>query len=1563
MTAYYLAALLCQGHAQGQEGTVTSVAIQQAGHSDPLDDVIVEFKHDDIGRRLSLQVKRKITISAANSNRDFRDIIGRSLARRTALDFQPDLDRYGFAVEDVATAAFSDLRRLIQWAISSPTANEFAARFAKGGSASSTARTLRDKLSCLIGPQSPDDEARFYRQFAALRLDGLMESGALRAAVFNQLRDLVAEEGHEILLFDRLCRIARDGASAARKWTRNTLLRQLKGIVRLRVAPNYRGDVQRLASYSTACMAAISDNIEGFRVKRPAIEEDVRRRLAQCRIVNISGLPGCGKSSILKRVANKRANHGPILFLKSDRLHGSDWLTFAVSIGVKHHRIPDLLTEIGTAGTPTLFVDGIDRIRPDQRGIIIDIVRAIEESDDLSNWKVLASSRNQGLEAYRAWFPETFCHSGGIADVLVKQFSDAETASLARAKPELSGLLMGSPSVREIARRPFFACVLARGVTQDASAPQTEVDLINAWWGGGGHDAPAESVPQRQRALLDLAEKGVRDLGRDIGVRALTDATIAQIGALDEDDIIRKREEGVLYSFAHDIYFEWVFFRLLVEQGSNWIRTLRDTAEPPLLGRVVGLLAQHAMLSPGKWTDGVNRLATQTLRAQWYREWLTAPPLSASFKNGLNEYHSLLSKNNYELLDKVLVWFQALHTTPNPILLMQATGEEEASDRERWAYTIGWPADSYGWARFLDWLFGLASNLPVRLIPKVVEVFSVWQYAFGAVVNARSEKILEFCENWLVDLEGQAAGADELGSWRKLGREARSNLATAMRSIVLFSAKVYSGRARDLLKRAIDSEVVRREAYSDLVGFTSIVAGVASDLIVSLGKAEVMTELPQDRTRREDREERERWEQWHRVLAIPDADRTSEQRREAEHMPFVRGVERASLDDVGVAKFHAFYYPPSYMREPFRGLFANDQEAALGLVRDLANHATRGWRQVHDIDRIGRGTPIPVVVEFPWGSQEFWGDWHVYSWFMGHLAAPPLECAFLSLGNWAFRQIESGRDTDEIIREIVEGNDCYAVLGLSMVVALQTSQLTNTTLAIATCQRLWHHDIRRVSQEPDWGRDWFGLSGGSSGVAQQGDGGICLDMRLSRCRDVRSLAKAFALGNDRELGRRFKEALSRFPDELPYLTEENRSDEKTTAWLGDCAAWFAPMGDPVNYRSQECEEGHQVLYHDPVKPTTREVAKATEAATYLGEATRLSWAANSITDGALTDGMNLIEAVLWARERDAVEMFRKRQEIGAHTIQSAISAIAACVIQFGAPSADELQWARDVMVRIARMEEPADTFWGSEIPWHPIRFLISTLGYLRETNDSDRDPARQLMHLSIHPREEIRKLAFEKLLGDGDPGVAWAAARLAIGFAIVYRPKIGRSGAVDNTVNEKRRRKCLRETLRSLDIDAAAKPISMPDAWCESRVNDSERDDRVYVDPNPSFNAAFAATVLGYMPVEAWCQSDVYKPLVETMLKGLVKWTSERLMLARSDDRRRSSDAGSELVEWNSRLGGLLARVAPYFEAEMVRDDLIGPFLAPNDNGLTVLVTFASSVVARPFARCRASAAEYVGDT
>jgi ATPase family associated with various cellular activities (AAA) len=643
--AYYLAALLRGEKAMLQRGSVSSVAVQQAGHGQPMDDLIVEFRDTDGPRTLGLQVKSTVTVSGAATNKDFRDVLNRARETRQTPGFQADRDAYGYVVENVAEAGHRSLNRLIIWAESSPTPAAFDRRFTEGGAAAAAERALRGELAPLIGASVAEDEWNFYRHFVAARLNGLDETGIVWTEITNRLQELVAsnEDGQEVLLFDRLCRIVRDGAGTARKWTRSALLAQLRGVVRLKVSPSFRDDIDTLVQFSTDGLNEIAESIDGFEVDRAALQQAVYERLGASRVVNISGLPGCGKSVVLKRVAAEAGQRGPILFLKSDRLTGKSWVEFAAALGLKHRKLDDLLAEIGATGTATLYIDGIDRIDPDQKRIILDILNTIEANPGLSNWRVLATSRDQGLETYRAWFPATFYSGTQIGDVQVKPFNDDEAEALAKEKPGLRHLLMGTPPVKAIARRPFFAAVLARSFSDGKTEPQTEVDLINAWWARAGHDAPVEVVPQRQRALLDIAEKGVANLGKKVAARSLAPPTFEHIAALRSDLLVRGNNGDASYSFTHDIFFEWTFFRLLIDLDDTWIEGLAEAGEPPLLGRVVGLLAQHSIAEPGKWSASYAALDGSTLRPQWRREWLTAPPFTSAFVSRQKEFTELVT--------------------------------------------------------------------------------------------------------------------------------------------------------------------------------------------------------------------------------------------------------------------------------------------------------------------------------------------------------------------------------------------------------------------------------------------------------------------------------------------------------------------------------------------------------------------------------------------------------------------------------------------------------------------------------------------------------------------------------------------------------------------------------------------------------------------------------------------------------------------------------------------------------------------------------------------------------
>jgi hypothetical protein len=99
VVAYYLAHLLRHEGAAGLPGNVASVAVQQHGQGNPMDDLVVQFDESGAIRNLSLQIKRKVTISGSNSNKDFRAIIAAAAETEALSSFARGSDKCGFLVE------------------------------------------------------------------------------------------------------------------------------------------------------------------------------------------------------------------------------------------------------------------------------------------------------------------------------------------------------------------------------------------------------------------------------------------------------------------------------------------------------------------------------------------------------------------------------------------------------------------------------------------------------------------------------------------------------------------------------------------------------------------------------------------------------------------------------------------------------------------------------------------------------------------------------------------------------------------------------------------------------------------------------------------------------------------------------------------------------------------------------------------------------------------------------------------------------------------------------------------------------------------------------------------------------------------------------------------------------------------------------------------------------------------------------------------------------------------------------------------------------------------------
>lgn len=1560
VAVYYLTSLLHAEEAPGLDGVISRVAVQQEAQGEPMDDLIVDAEIDAKSRRLSLQVKRSLTISDAATNSDFREIVARAKATRAKEGFRVGLDRYGFVTRSVADQRYEALRRILDWARASDTPAHFDARFNPGAEANQTEIDVRKQMKTLLAPVDLDAEVDFYRHFVALRLNELEDNAPRFTEMTNRLARLSAQgDGGGCALAAVLFREVRQGQGDAKAWRRASLLADLQKSTPLKSAPAFEADLSRLKELATLSCKDIHDDIAGASLSRAALIDAANKSAVQHRLTNIRGLPGAGKSVVLRRMVEAALEKGPILFLKSDRLEGASWMAHAKAIGISAPS-HELLAQIGAAGTPILFIDGVDRIAPNQRGVITDLLNAIESDAAFGHWRVVTTSRDQGLEAYRQWLPVSFYQETGVGDLAVESLSDEEAESLAEKLPHLRPLLFGSDGVREIARRPFFASVLAKrqpGGEADETAPTSEVELIEAWWKAGGYNAAPDRVVPRQRALLDCAETGATGLGKSVRVRSLKAETIAELSGLAADDVLATVEEGVTVAFAHDIYFEWAFYKLLIDAGEDWIEPIKAAGEAPLLARVVGLFSQRAFERGDDWSGRFHRIEKSSLRPQWRRTWLLGPADSAHFLDGIAQFEALLVADDFRLLERFLTWFQAERTIPNPVILNAPPHTADATMLVRAADYLGWPSDPVAWRRVLSWLLTRIDAIPASLAPSATTLFAVWQNVLADSKNPMSEQIIKVVEGWLTELESERPPAsEEENKWKGLGRNAYGPFVSSLRQLILRAARAYPSPARSFIAKELSGRREKEGRFKDIVSLSPILAETCPDALATMTRRDLIEELPKAEKERERREREEKYERLRRIREKPEAERTDTDRKilSSPSLFVPLGSNSYDFDDIGIDRFHRAFFPPTPLDQPFAALLEKALDEGLKLIRDLSNHATTGWRQIHEINAPRYGTPLAIEVDWPWGRQTFWGDERTYCWYLGASGPQPLQSAHLALAYWAHRAIDAGRNVDEVIEIVVRGHESWTVLGLAASLALETNHASNTVLAQLGVQRLWRADLRRQVQNPMRMVSFAGLDPSKEMSDAERTAVAYLSRRAFHKRSLRELAPTFALHSDKALSAAAQKMLASFPDALPFAYEEEKKDADYAAELREQARIWASWGDPASYKSAPVSEEENapfaVYFEAPEPPSERIQSKLRENAASIGDFNVLLWAMKSLEAGAPDPALDFAAALRHAKERATALIFKEVAEAGLGAAQSAVfasAALAACFVE------SEADWGWETLEKAETLIDREAGFLSSPNPYHPKLFLIAALQADLQKDKARSDSAERLLTLAADSNAEISKAALLAIgrLGDRQSALAWIGASMASRLFCTPGPDQDENGKRNYDKEKAHRQATLAAALKSLSMEHAPELAPPPPAWVfeaapRRYASQGRRNEKVWRRPDIDFNHTLARAVLSYYPFERWIRDNGKRQAVIEYLQALVAWTKERALPSWEGANRDRS--ATELYEWYAALAHLCVRAALCSESGDAIDKLITPITDLTDDDA---IHFAADVASA--AACR----------
>ena len=154
-----------------------------------------------------------------------------------------------------------------------------------------------------------------------------------------------------------------------------------------------------------------------------------------------------------------------------------------------------------------------------------------------------------------------------------------------------------------------------------------------------------------------------------------------------------------------------------------------------------------------------------------------------------------------------------------------------------------------------------------------------------------------------------------------------------------------------------------------------------------------------------------------------------------------------------------------------------------------------------------------------------------------------------------------------------------------------------------------------------------------------------LDQRKSRKREIRNFAMFFALNEDNALSEKFKAALARFPDDLPYEIEEQKTNDGFLSHSKDEAERWVGLGDAKNYKQSQYDETHVAITYKSPKPLTEsDERRLEESKASIRGFNIVGWAVKSFQANAIAEGLSLDQAVAHAKGVDNKDAFDRSME-------------------------------------------------------------------------------------------------------------------------------------------------------------------------------------------------------------------------------------------------------------------------------------------------------------------------------
>lgn len=230
VAAYFLAALLTGEVRPPLNSGIKTVALQQSAYGAPLDDIIATFD-DAFEAKLHIQVKRSLTISAADSNKDFREVVKGSWLTYKKPNNHSGYDFYGAATDTISSASLRNVKTVCQAARHSHSAAVFFSRKHESGTASIEFEGFIEDIRKILSSAQLDftdfELHNFLKNFVIFNFDVMTSESISNSETINRLSQILIAPSRAHDLWEYLKNISREGAGVSATYSHESLKRIL----------------------------------------------------------------------------------------------------------------------------------------------------------------------------------------------------------------------------------------------------------------------------------------------------------------------------------------------------------------------------------------------------------------------------------------------------------------------------------------------------------------------------------------------------------------------------------------------------------------------------------------------------------------------------------------------------------------------------------------------------------------------------------------------------------------------------------------------------------------------------------------------------------------------------------------------------------------------------------------------------------------------------------------------------------------------------------------------------------------------------------------------------------------------------------------------------------------------------------------------------------------------------------------------------------------------------------------------------------------------------------------